>query len=79
MRITGTVIDEHERRLAAITAIGVEVNALVFDEDADEITPTGDPGADRRLYARAFQAWADGKIGGEAEDIFETVQEALQL
>ena len=79
MSIAGTAIDEHERRLAAITAIGVEVNALVFDEDADEITPTGDPGADRLLYARAFQAWADGKIGGEAEDIFETVQEALQL
>jgi hypothetical protein len=79
MSIAGTVVDEHKRRLAAITAIGVEVNALVFDEDADEITPTGDPGADRLLYARAFQAWADGKIGGEAEDIFETVQEALQL
>ena len=79
MRTTGTVIDEHERRLAAITAIGVEVNALVLDEDADEVTPTGDPGADRLLYARAFQAWADGKIGGEAEDIFETVQEALEL
>ena len=79
MSIAGTVVDEHEGRLAAITAIGVEVNALVFDEDADEIMPTGDPRADRLLYARAFQAWADGKISGEAEDIFETVQEALEL
>jgi hypothetical protein len=79
MSIAKNIIDEHEERLAVITAIGIEVRALVIDPDADELTPTGDPGADRLLYAKAFQAWADGKIAGEPEDIFETVQEALEI
>ena len=79
MSRAGSVFDEHERRLAEITAIGVEVKAFFFDGEADEVTLTGDQSADRRLYARAFQAWADGKIEGEAEDVFETVQEALGI
>ena len=79
MSIARTVIDQHESRLALITAIGMEVRALVFDREADEITSTGDSTADKLLYANAFRAWADGKIVGEAEDIFETVQEALGI
>jgi hypothetical protein len=79
MSTAKNVFNEHEKRLDVVTTIGIEVKALVVDEDANEITPTGDSGADRLLYARAFQAWADGKIDGEAEDIFETVQEALDV
>ena len=79
MSIGKTVINQHESRLALITAIGMEVRALAFDRDADEITSTGDLGADKLLYAEAFRAWADGKIEGEAEDIFETVQEVLGI
>ena len=73
-----TVIDEHESRLTAITAIGVEVKALVFDESAKEIIFANDARAEKLLYAKAFEAWADGKIDGSAEDVFETVQEALE-
>ncbi len=73
------VFDEHDKRLHVVTTIGIEVKALVVEEEADEITPTGDLAADRLLYARVFQAWADGKIDGEAEDIFEAIQEALDV
>jgi hypothetical protein len=73
-----TVVDEHENRLTVITTIGLEVNALVFDESSDEIACTNDARAEKLLYAKAFQAWSDGKIEGSAEDIFETVQEVLE-
>jgi hypothetical protein len=29
----------------------------------------------KQVYARVFQAWADGRIEGTAEDVFETVQQ----
>lgn len=73
-----SVIDEHETRVSVITAIGVDVAALVFDGSKHEVTYRNDPDADKLLYARAFQAWADGKIEGSAEDVFETVQEVLE-
>lgn len=72
------VLDEHEDRVAAITAIAVEAKALILDKGADEITSTADPDAEKVVYAKAFQAWADGRIEGTAEDIFETVQEVLE-
>jgi hypothetical protein len=31
-----------------------------------------------RFRARVFQAWADGRIEGTAEDVFETVQQVLE-
>ena len=74
-----TVIDEHETRVAVITAIGLDVAALILDEGVHEVTYRDDPEADKLLYARAFQAWADGKIEGSAEDVFETVQEVLEI
>jgi hypothetical protein len=72
------ILDEHEDRVATITAIAVEARALILDQSEDEMTSTNDPNAEKAVYARAFQAWADGKIGGTAEDIFETVQEVLE-
>jgi hypothetical protein len=75
---TKTVLEEHEDRVTAITAIAIEARALVFGESRDETSPTNDGNAERAVYARAFQAWADGKIEGTAEDIFETVQEVLE-
>ncbi len=71
-------IEMHENRLAIITAIGIEVHALVLDERTDEIVSTANPQADKLVYARAFQAWAEGRIEGEAEEIFESVEEALE-
>jgi hypothetical protein len=35
--------------------------------------------AEMQLFAKAFQAWADGKISGTAEDIFEAVNAVLEL
>ena len=78
MSTTKTVLDEHEGRITAITAIAIEANALVFGEGRGKTNSTNDPGAEKAVYARAFQAWADGKIEGNAEDIFETVQEVLE-
>jgi hypothetical protein len=56
-------LDEHENRVAAITAIAIEAKALSLDKGADEITPTDDPNAEKVVYAKAFQAWADGRRG----------------
>jgi hypothetical protein len=72
------ILDEHEDRVATITAIAVEAKALIPDEGGEEMISTNDPKAEKAVYASAFQAWADGKIEGTAEDIFETVQEVLE-
>lgn len=72
-----SVLDEHEGRVAIITAIAKEVKALTWSESGDEITTTTDPNVEKLLYARAYQAWADCKIEGTADDIFEAVQEVL--
>jgi hypothetical protein len=79
MSTVRSVVDDYASRRAAIIAIGLEVKALMFDQDAGQIMLTEDTAAERLLYAEAFQAWADGKIGGEAEDLFEVVQELLEL
>lgn len=76
MSAAKTVFDEHDGRVAAITAIAIEVGALT--ESADETSSTDDPHAEKVAYAKAFQAWADGRIEGTAEDIFETIQEVLE-
>ena len=78
MSTAENIFEEHENRLAVITAIGIEVRALVIDKSGDQITSADDPDADRLVYAGAFEAWAHGKIEGSAEDIFETVQEVLE-
>ena len=58
-------------RIAAIEAIAIEVKAIGYDDD-------NDPDAEMQLYARAFQAWADGKISGTAEEIFDAVNAVLE-
>lgn len=73
-----TFIDEHDNRVAVITEIGIEVKALVLDESTREVSCANSPDTEKLLYAKAFQAWADGRIEGEPEDIFETVQEVLE-
>jgi len=78
MSAAKNVLDEHENRVAAITAMAVEAKAFALDESADESNLTDDPNAEKVVYAKAFQAWADGRIEGTAEDIFETVQEVLE-
>ncbi|MDA9420653.1 MULTISPECIES: hypothetical protein [Bradyrhizobium] len=79
MSTANTVYDEHEGRVATITTIAIEAKAVIRSESEAEITPTNDQDAEKLVYARAFQAWAEGRIGGNAEDIFETVQEVLEI
>lgn len=73
MSAAKSVVDEYEDRLAAITAIAIEV------ESTHELNPVEDTNAERLLYARAFQAWAERKIVGTAEDVFDTIQDVLEL
>jgi hypothetical protein len=63
----------------AIKTIALEVCALVHDEASGELSYNGDPEADKRVYARAFQDWAAGKIDGSAQVIFATIREILEL
>jgi hypothetical protein len=79
MGLVKNLLDEHENRVAAISVIGIEVQALILDKASDEVVSSGDAEADKLVYARAFQAWADGKISGTAEDIFDAIQEALEV
>jgi len=79
MGTANTVYDEHEGRVATITTIAIEAKAVRRDEGGEETNPTNDQDAEKLVYAKAFQAWAEGKIGGNAEDIFETVQEVLEI
>lgn len=72
-----TVIDEHETRVSVVTAIAVDVEAIVFGRSTNEMGYRNDE-AEKLLYAKVFQAWADGRIEGNAEDVFETVQEVLE-
>lgn len=74
-----TVLEEHEGRLTIITAIAMEVNAITLGESREERIPTSDPDAEKLVYAKAYQAWVDCKINGTPEDIFETVQEVLDV
>jgi hypothetical protein len=78
MSAAKNVLEEHKDRVAAITAIAIEAKALTIDEGEDEANSTDDPNAEKIVYARAFRAWADGKIEGTAEDIFETIQEVME-
>ncbi|UPJ60737.1 hypothetical protein [Bradyrhizobium sp. 192] len=79
MSTANTVYDEHEGRLATITTIAIEAKAVTRSGSKAEINPTNDQDAEKLVYARAFQAWAEGRIDGNAEDIFEAVQEILEI
>lgn len=75
--MAANVFDEHEGRVRLITALALELKALTSSESGDEMVSMTDPGAEKLVYARAYQAWADCKIEGTADDIFEAIQEVL--
>ncbi len=79
MGIVKDALAEHEDRVTAITVYAIEVKALVLDEASDEIRSNSNPDADKLVYAWAFKAWAEGKIEGTAEEVFDAVQEALEI
>jgi hypothetical protein len=70
-------IGRDERR-AFIVAICTEANALEYDEVEDETSSAEDPDADKEAFARVFRAWADGRLTGTADEIFETTKEVLE-
>jgi hypothetical protein len=72
-------LQEHEDRLAAIEAIGINKKALVHDEASDEISSAEDDDANKQAFASVFQAWADGKISGAPDEVFEAVKAVLEL
>ena len=63
----------------AIKAIALEVRALFRDEASGELSYSADPAADKQVYSRAFQDYAEGKIDGSAQVIFATIREILSL
>jgi hypothetical protein len=65
-------------RIAAIEAIAIAVKAVEYNETDDETTSNDDMEADMQVYAKTFQAWADGNISGTAEDIFDAVNAVLE-
>jgi hypothetical protein len=65
--------DAYEDRLAILEQLGIEENALEHDEFTDEVSASSDEGAVKRFFARAFQEWAEGKVQGSAQEIFEGV------
>ncbi|MDN3273570.1 hypothetical protein QWJ07_04885 [Frankia sp. RB7] len=79
MSAAKTLHDEHEGRISVIRAIAIDAKAVARSEDNEETIPTNDENAEKAVYAKAFQAWAEGKVEGTAEDIFESVQEILEI
>lgn len=75
--MAANVFDEHDGRVRFITALALELKALTSSESGDERVSMTDPGAEKLVYAKAYQAWADCKIEGTADDIFEAIQEVL--
>jgi hypothetical protein len=70
--------EEHEVRLSAIAAIALKQGAIVMDPDTDEISSNLDEEADKQTFATVFQAWAEGRIGGTADEVFEAIKEILE-
>jgi hypothetical protein len=70
--------EEHEARLSAIAAIALKQGAVVIDPDTDEISSNLDEEADKQTFATVFQAWAEGRISGTADEVFEAINEILE-
>jgi hypothetical protein len=71
-------LQEHEDRLALVEAICIKMDALVYDEVADETSSAEESEADKHTYASVFKAWAAGKVSGTAEEVFEAVKSLLE-
>jgi hypothetical protein len=44
-----------------------------WSEFTDEVSASSNEAAVKRFFARAFQEWAEGKVQGSAQEIFESV------
>jgi len=71
------MLEEREGLDDMIQLIAIETGALELNEDTDEVQSNLNQEADRETYARVFRAWADGKISGDAEEIFQAITDAL--
>jgi hypothetical protein len=63
--------------LSALESLGLEEEALRRDKITGDTSTIEDDAAQRRLYARAFEEWAAGKIDGTAQDVFHAVTSIL--
>ena len=45
-----------------------------MDPDTDEISSNLDEEADKQTFATVFQAWAEGRISGTADEVFEAIK-----
>jgi hypothetical protein len=71
------MMNDDDRR-GYIEGICTDAKALRYDEDKDETNWAEDPDADKEAFARVFRAWADGKLTGTADEIFEATKEVLE-
>jgi hypothetical protein len=69
---------KNEERRGFIESICTDAKALVYDDVTDETSSAEDPDADKEAFARVFRAWADGRLTGTADEIFETTKEVLE-
>ena len=72
-------LERAEDLRSAIEAIAIDAKALDYDSDSDVVSSAADDDANKQAFAKIFQAWADGKIDGSPEEIFETAKEVLEL
>jgi hypothetical protein len=79
MSIVKRHLEEYEDRLAVIEAIGIDKKALVYDEGNEETSSAEDDDANKQALASVFQAWADGKISGTPDEVFEAAKTVLEL
>lgn len=77
MGMAKRMLEEHEDLLAEIARVAVEQKAVSVDEETDEVSSNLDEQADKDTFAAIFKAWAEGRINGSADEIFEAVKEVL--
>lgn len=69
---------EREERRAAIEAIGLDVKALVQDEITDQVSSAEDEEATKQAYEKVLQAFADGKLPGTEDEVFQDAKDILE-
>jgi hypothetical protein len=77
-RAAGELADAHREYRHAFDGYEIIANVYRWQAAGYRAFCRGFPNAEKAVCAKAFQAWADGRIERTAEDIFETVQEVLE-
>jgi hypothetical protein len=59
-----------------VCGFAIEAKAFIFEESAEETTPTNDPDSEKRFMSECSKSGQTAE--GTAEDVFETVQQVLE-